>query len=124
MDDLIISKTNKTPTIFLSANQGILELKGTSIPEDSIKFYQPVLAWVNNYASNPRDTIVNIDLEYFNTSSSKVLLNIFKALTKVKDGGYKLDVNWIYEEDDEEVLESGQNFSIFSHLDFNFVIKN
>lgn len=121
MEDMVIAGTNKTPTINFSAQTGTLEILGTSIPENPMAFYQPIIDWVDQYSASAKNTIVNIDLEYFNTSSSKILLNIFKALTKVKQSGAALEINWFYEEDDEESIESGHDFSMFAKIDFNFI---
>lgn len=121
MEDLIISGTTKTPTITFQAQKGILEIRGTSIPENPLGFYNPVLTWVEKYAENPKPTVLNVDMEYFNTSSSKLLLTVFKALSKVQVAGSSLIVNWYYEEDDEEALESGHDFSMFAKVEFNFI---
>ncbi|MFN8207394.1 MAG: DUF1987 domain-containing protein [Bacteroidales bacterium] len=123
MEDMVISGTNKTPTIIFNAQSGVLEIRGTSIPENPMAFYQPVIDWVDKYSEKPRNTIVNIDLEYFNTSSSKILLNIFKAIARVRQAGCELEINWYFEEDDEEAIESGHDFSMFTKVDFNFIAR-
>jgi hypothetical protein len=124
MQDFIIPGTKKTPHIEFNVEKGTMELKGHSIMEDTIKFYQPMMEWVNNYVNNPKDTVVNVDLEYFNTSSSKILLQFFKNLAKIKEYGCRLDINWCFEADDLDAIDSGQNFSRFSQVEFNFVEKN
>ena len=80
MEDLSLEGTAKTPTVdFKSA--GELLIKGRSIPENSIEFYKPLIEWISNYSENPKEnTLVNIQLEYFNTSSSKCILDVFKKL--------------------------------------------
>ena len=81
MEDLILSGTEKTPTVNFNYNEGNLELRGRSIPENSIEFYKPLVDALDAYSKNPKSlTRVNIHLEYFNTSSSKCILDIFKKL--------------------------------------------
>ena len=100
MEDLSLEGTAKTPTVdFKSA--GELLIKGRSIPENSIEFYKPIIEWISNYSENPKEnTLVNIQLEYFNTSSSKCILDVFKKLESISDSS--VSVKWYYEEDDED----------------------
>jgi hypothetical protein len=123
MDDLIKSQAKKTPQLLLDNNKGLIEMRGSSIMEDATAFYDPIMHWLYEYVSNPKDTLVNIDLEYFNTSSAKILLIFFRTLSTIQKSGYKLEVNWYFEDDDDEIIESGNNFSIMSKVKFNFIKK-
>ena len=123
MDDIIKSNARKTPEIVLNDEKGLIEMKGSSIMEDAKAFYDPMMKWLYEYVSKPKDTLVNVDLEYFNTSSAKVLLIIFKTLSTIQKSGCKVNVNWYYEEDDEEIFESGSSFSTMSKIEFNFIKK-
>ena len=79
METIIIEGTPKTPSVNFDSTSGILHLKGRSIPENSIEFYKPLVEWLDAYSGKPQPkTAVNIQLEYFNTSSSKCLLDLFK----------------------------------------------
>ena len=91
--------------------------------EDARTFYDPMMEWVYEYVKNPKNTTVNFDLEYFNTSSAKILLIFFKTLSKIQQSGYKLEVNWVYAEDDEDIRDSGHNFSIVAKVKFRFIEK-
>jgi hypothetical protein len=85
MDSISIEGTPKTPTVGLDARTGIVEIKGRSIPENSIEFYRPIVEWLEDYSKDPQKlTTVNIQLEYFNTSSSKCILDVFKKLEGIK----------------------------------------
>jgi hypothetical protein len=123
MIDLINSKVKKTPQLILDENKGLIELKGSSIMEDTKAFYEPLMEWVYNYLNDPKDTTVNIDLDYFNTSSAKTLLVFFKTLSKIQNSGYRLTLNWYYAEDDEDIRDSGHNFSLMAKIPFVFIIK-
>jgi hypothetical protein len=123
MIDLINSKVKKTPHLILDQDKGLIELKGSSIMEDTTAYYEPLMEWAYNYVKNPRDTTVIIDLDYFNTSSAKILLVFFKTLSKIQNSGFNLTLNWYYAEDDEDIRDSGHNFSIMAKIPFVFIIK-
>ena len=104
--------TPKTPKLSFDPESGIFEISGRSIPENSTDFYKPLLNWLDKYIETPKDNItVTINLEYFNTSSSKCLIEIFRRFEKLKMGGNTINVKWFYEEEDEDMFESGQDFS-------------
>jgi hypothetical protein len=114
----------KTPIVNLNPETGVLELKGRSIPENSIEFYKPIFDWIDSYHSNPKPaTQVNIVLEYFNTSSSKCILDLFKKLENLNNGGKtKVTINWHYEEDDEDMLEAGEDYQAIISVPFTMVV--
>ena len=120
MNSLIIEGTAKTPSIRFSADAGTLEIKGRSIPENSVEFYQPVYDWLDGYALKPvAATSMTIQLEYFNTSSSKCLLDIFRKLEALhKSERSDIHVVWMYEEDDEDMMEAGDDYRTIVLLPF------
>lgn len=119
MDNLQIAGSNKTPEISFDSNSGILSISGRSIPENSIEFYKPMLAWMEEFAcTKPENTTLQIKLEYFNTSSSKCLLDIFKKLETI---GGKCQVEWHYEQDDEDMLEAGEDYEAIVHVPFKMI---
>tara|TARA_Y100000589_G_scaffold277537_1_gene272574 strand:- start:15902 stop:16285 length:384 start_codon:yes stop_codon:yes gene_type:complete len=122
MEKLIIEGTAKTPTINFDPASGKLELKGRSIPENSIDFYQPLVDALEEYAKSPKpQTEVNIQLEYFNTSSSKCILDVFKKLEDIKNNGSQVTIKWYYEEDDEDMLEAGEDYQAIINIPFEMI---
>jgi len=122
MDNLFIEGTKQTPEIKFEAATGILEIKGRSIPENTFEFFNPVLLWLEEYAKAPAEkTIVKVNLEYFNTSSSKYILEIFKRVKVVFSDGNDVLVEWYYEEDDEEMMETGEDYEDVSGLPFELI---
>ncbi len=123
MEPLILEGTSKTPSVRFDEDQGRLELKGRSIPENSIDFYKPLIAWADKYARSPRpSTVVHMQLEYFNTSSSKCILDLFKKLEAIRTQGSELSVHWHYEEDDEDMLEAGEDYQAIINIPFRMVL--
>lgn len=92
------------------------------MPEDVLEFYKPVLDWFQMYLKNPlEETILDVDLEYFNTASSKVLLDIFTLLEELAQSGKKAEVNWHYPDYDEDMMEAGEEYSELVELKFNLL---
>ena len=90
MKSLIIKSTPETPNIKFDQKKGSLEIKGISIPGDPLKFYSPVLAWLNEYSLNPqKQTQMDIHFKYVNTSSSKWLFDLFKKCQKARGCTFK-----------------------------------
>ncbi|MEX2230542.1 MAG: DUF1987 domain-containing protein [Cyclobacteriaceae bacterium] len=118
MDILNLEGTEDTPKIILDKNKGIMEISGRSLPEDSTEFYKPVLDWIEHYANdaNPSTDFV-FKLEYFNTASSKLILDVLYALEDIKG----LKVQWYFHEEDEDMEEAGQEFSELVEIPFEFL---
>jgi len=122
MDTLSIEGTPKTPTIRFDGSKGLIEVKGRSIPENSIEFYKPLVEWLEAYATEAKpQTQVNIQLEYFNTSSSKCILDVFKKLEAIYKVNQGVTINWFYDEDDEDMLEAGQDYESIIRVPFKMI---
>jgi hypothetical protein len=117
MNILNLEGTEDTPKIILDKEHGIFEISGRSLPEDSAEFYQPVLDWISEYADAPHSkTEFVFKLEYFNTASSKLILDVLSALEDI-DG---MTILWYFHEDDEDMEEAGQEFSELVEIPFEF----
>ncbi|OFX27518.1 MAG: hypothetical protein A2041_03735 [Bacteroidetes bacterium GWA2_31_9b] len=117
MKDLIIKETEKTPSIALSTN-GVLKIEGRSIPEDAAKFFKPILDWTREFTAS--EIRIDIKLEYFNTSSSKFILEMLRII-EGNPNNNNVIVNWFYEEGDLDVLESGQYFESIIGIPFKYI---
>jgi SiaC family regulatory phosphoprotein len=119
MENIKIQPTPKTPLVNFSASEHILELKGRSIPENSLEFFKPLIDWAEKFAIEATsDVNVHIQLEYFNTSSSKCLLDLFKRLENFSQ---KVTINWYYEQDDEDMLEAGEDYEAIINVPFKMI---
>jgi hypothetical protein len=122
MAAIAIAGTAKSPSVSFDDATGALELKGRSIPENSIEFYKPLIDWIDRYARDPRPrTTLHVQLEYFNTSSSKCILDLFKKLELVRATGNEVTVLWHYEPDDEDMLEAGEDYQAIINLPFKMI---
>ncbi len=117
MEILNLKGTEDTPTILLDKKNGIFEISGRSLPEDSAEFYRPVLDWIGQYAAEPNaSTDFVFKLEYFNTASSKLILDVLSALEEIKS----MKILWYFHDDDEDMEEAGQEFSELVEIPFEF----
>ena len=121
MESLFIEGTKKTPEVNFNAN-GVLVLKGRSIPEDPSKFFDVLHTWALNYSTNPQKvTNLNVELEYFNSGTSKSLLHILRIFTDMKHKGYEVVIKWIYENGDDDIYERGEYYANILDTKFEFV---
>ncbi len=122
MEPLILEGSPKTPHVRFDNTTGLLELRGRSIPENSIDFYKPLIDWIDKYGRNacPK-TALHVQLEYFNTSSSKCILDVFKKLEPIRSAGNEVTVLWHYEADDEDMLEAGEDYSGIINIPFKMI---
>jgi len=121
MDNLLIESTKKTPEVSFNV-EGRIKISGRSIPEDATKFYDDLYEWIFHYCQNPPgSTIVDIELEYFNSGSSKAILHILRALVDVAKKGHKMTINWYYEEGDDDIMERGEYYESILETKFNFI---
>lgn len=126
MENLVIEASNYTPAISFDAQSHVLDIRGKSYPENTWEFYTRVFKWLELYLKNEAsaDITVNIELIYFNSSSSKVLLDLFDLLEESAADGKTITVNWVYDAEDEDALEFGEEFKEdMESLAFNLVRK-
>lgn len=117
MENFYLEESPKTPRVHFDAANGKLLIAGRSIPENSIEFYKPIFDWLDEYVKTPSAaTAMDVKLEYFNTSSSKCLVEVFRRLEDIKAQGKDIVINWFYEEDDEDMQESGEDFKEIINL--------
>ena len=124
MEKLHIEATKYTPEITLDPEKGLIEMRGKSYPENTFEFYAPIIEWIKKYFENPKpETTVNMEIVYFNSSTSKLFFDLFDILDENKDKS-KIVINWIYDPDNENALEAGEDFQDdFEDLDIRLVEK-
>jgi hypothetical protein len=121
MELVSLESTKRTPNVLLDPS-GRIRIGGRSIPEDASKFYDNILNWVLDYCHTPSDsTVVDIELEYFNSGSAKFVMQILRELSELLVEGRDLKVNWYYEEGDDDILERGEYYSSILDLEINFI---
>lgn len=121
MNDLYIKGTDDTPEIKLLSEENKISISGMSLPEDVKAFYKPVLNWMEEYfGGENRDTAVTFNMTYFNTASSKMILDMLYIFKKAINNGFHINVIWSYDEEDEEMLETGQDYADIVGIPISF----
>jgi hypothetical protein len=124
MQAIKIPGSDDTPKVILdaTAENPLFEISGRSLPEDVVAFYDPILEWLDEYAQKPlKKTIFNFKLEYFNTASSKLLLDILLKLEDMHQDGADVLVRWHFPDDDEDMEEAGEEYADIVEVPFEQV---
>lgn len=121
MDNLFIEPTHKTPRVQLNMDTGEFVISGRSIPEDAREFYGPIKKWLNDYFHRDiENTTFLFEIYYFNTASSKMILDIFYMVKNAVEKKIPVKVIWGVEKNDEEMLEAGEDYAAIVNIPFEF----
>ena len=120
LEAIILEKTKNSPEIILDIENNSFKIAGRSIVENPGEFYLPIYKWLEEYVKSPLDfTDFIIDLEYFNSSSARQIMEIIMLLEKINENtDKKVKISWMYEEGDEMSKERGDEIKLVSKLDF------
>lgn len=115
---VLAEKTERSPRITFHA--GKLEITGRSYMNNSVDFYKDIIAKIESLVDKTLD--VRISLDYFNTSSSKCLLELFKMLENKCSYGTTVNIRWEYSSKYYDMLEAGEDYrDILDGLNFEIV---
>ncbi|MBA4322317.1 MAG: hypothetical protein C0408_05805 [Odoribacter sp.] len=134
MKSLYIEKTAITPEINFSPDENIFIIKGSSSPEDVRALYYPVIEWIRLFAddiiegvyrkfSSDNPLKMQIDLDYFNSSSAKFFFDIFTELKRLSSVNMPVIVEWMYDEEDIDQKEAGADIASLVEMEFIFISK-
>lgn len=126
MENLRIENKPNAPEIFFDCEKNVLNIRGESYPENAREFYNPVTVWVREYLAQLEDQEVtlNVELVYFNSSTAKILMNLFDMLEDAADEGNDITVNWIYDKKNLNAVEYGEDFQEdLESVHFNLIQK-
>lgn len=119
---LEIEETRDTPHIIFDPENNNFTISGNSLPEDSTRFFTPVFEWVEEYVQNPNNsTQINCKLEYFNSSSAKMLYELFFQFQQIAQKGKEIKILWHYESGDKLIEEKGLEFQAVLDIPFEMV---
>lgn len=124
MAKVIQEATQDTPLIEYDPTEKVLKIHGKSFPEDVEEAYEPFQNWLSKSAPLLSAVTLDVQLDYFNTASSKKILQFLLQFSKIALTGTKVKVLWKYYEDDEDIEESGKRYRDLSKLDFEFIEFN
>jgi hypothetical protein len=121
MEEVKIEKGQRTPAIDFN-KKGELRIEGRSTPENSVEFYEPLIVWIKEFKkTRPANLNLHVSLEFFNTSSGKLLINIFKLIEKFKNDSLEPNIFWYYDESDEDMFQAGKDYQSIIRIPFHIV---
>jgi len=121
MEPYIREATADTPKILLDSKNNKFEISKMSLPEDAIEFYTPILNWLEKYKEQPNtETTFDFMLEYFNTASSKQVIQMLLLLQEIAKKS-KVTVRWFYKAIDEDMQSIGEEYSQIINVTFELV---
>ena len=125
METLKIEATDDSPQVLLDQEDNQFEISGKSLPEDVVEFFQPVMAWLQKYREKPNArTELNLRMIYFNTASSKMIMDILMVFEEMAEEGHGVVVRWHSKKSDEDMQEAGLEYAEmldipFEHLTYD-----
>lgn len=122
MEPKRIKGTDESPEVILDKSTNEFSFEGKSLPEDVKEFYNPIHDWIEEYVKNPNpETVVKFKMDYFNSASSKQILDILETFAKLKESGKEIAIKWYYFEDDEDMEDSGEGYSEMIDIPFELI---
>jgi hypothetical protein len=121
METLLIDGTEETPQVEFNTETSVYSISGRSLPEDATKFYDQLVDWVKAFSEKPKSEFtLNINLDYFNSSSAKQLVELMILLEVLDKKDCKVEIIWLYEEEDELMETRGKEIESIIDLPFTF----
>lgn len=131
MEKFHVLPKDHCPEILLSPDDNVFLIKGISRPEDIREVFYPVIKWMteyrdglqkeNNMFNEENPLIWQFDLEYFNSSSAKFLFDMVNILKSIHEDGTPVTITWIYDSEDTDNLEAGEDLAYLAEIDFLFL---
>lgn len=127
MDNLILKRTNTTPEVEMRFDRQYIGMRGEAYPENAVAYFGKLTDELNRYFALPdnRKVLVDMDLKYLNSASTKMLYKFFEALERAAVKGRPIEVQWCYESDDSMLEEFGEDLrDNFPNLDVQLAAYN
>jgi len=118
-----MSGTHQRPTVVIDIEKGFFEISGSSIPENPMDVFTPIFDHLNRYMENPLPvTELHFRLDYFNTSTSKLMLDMIHKMESLTDEDRKeVKIKWFYREADDDMMEIGEDFANLCKLPIEII---
>ncbi len=122
MEVITIPGAQDTPSVVLDKQNSKFEISGKSFPADVGQFYKPIMDWLDEYSKSPNEkTVFVMKMDYFNTASSKVILDILYKLEDISSEGHHVEIKWYYPDDDEDMKETGEEYDEIVDVAFELI---
>ena len=128
MNSFKITSTTVTPEINFDIDNNTLTFLKVSKPANAIEFYRPLFEYIDNFekkkikSKEVEQISIDFKFDYYNTSSAKVIYELLGRFKKIEEQGVKININWYYHSDDDDLLEEGEIMSEAVNIPFNYII--
>lgn len=124
MENILIEKNEFTPFVNFNSETKLMELEGRCIPEDAHSFFVPLIQWISNLFENGNidrneEYKLEINCDYYNSASAKMLVYLFDKVAEIQKGGYNFTVNWYCEMDDPDLIDSVNDYIAITDVSIN-----
>ncbi len=118
-------KSTSTPYVLIDESAGYMQFLGESFPENVTSFYGEITEWLKGFLKTDFEKLVfDCELVYFNSSTSKLLMNILDMMDQAAGDGKDITVNWICSPDNDIIIECGEEFAEdFLDVKFKLIYK-
>jgi len=117
-----IKGTDDSPEVILDKATNEFKFLGKSLPEDVKEFYNPIHDWIDEYVADPNEeTVIEFNMEYFNSASSKQILDILERFSVIAENGKKICVKWHFMADDEDMEDAGESYADIVDMPFELI---
>lgn len=124
MEIIKIEKTNNTPSILIDESNMLCRIQGASFPEDAYEVYQHVLDWLDRIKDKLESKlVVEFDYDFLNSISHKKVWQILHELKTMQKNGKEITVVWYYDENDEDIMEAGEDLAELLNIPFELIPK-
>ncbi len=124
MEKLEIKETKSSPSVIMDPVSGRFEMRGTSFLDNAHEFYTPIIDWIKGYLKSPlQETKFVFDLSYINTSSQRMVFDILKYLNQLHKSGHGVAVEWLYDENDDDLKDVGTDLLSFMEFPYKVIEK-
>ncbi len=124
MEKLILEGSNDKPKVNLDKDKGYLFIGGSSLPENVLEVYIPIIEWMNQYIIDPNpNTIIEFYFEYLNTASSQMIMRILEKCLELKSQCDTLSINWCYSAGDIDMRDFGQEMAELTNYPINIITR-
>lgn len=122
MEPIYRDKTPDSPEVILDKDKNKLYIGGRSLAENPVEFYKPIVKWFEQYIESPNETtILEFTLEYFNSTSARIIANILGKFENLSKSGNNVEIYWSHKITDRDMLEAGQRFAEAFAVKFKFI---
>lgn len=122
MEPIYREKTQDSPEVILDKEKNKFYIGGRSLAENPVEFYKPIVKWLEHYIESPNEsTNLEFTLEYFNSTSARIIANILGKFENLSKSGSKVEIYWSHKLNDRDMLEAGQRFAEAFAVKFRFI---